>query len=428
MIGILFICLAVLLVLTVPVGVILLIISAVPNLIGSFAVDAQYIFRNMVDAFNNTTLLAIPLFILSGVIMAKGQISKKLYDVFAYFIGDLPGGLPSAVVVTCLFYGAISGSGPATTAAVGSMTIPLLVSLGYDLTFCASLVAVAGGLGVIIPPSIPFVMYCNSSGVSVGDMFLAGILPGLLIGALLIVYTVFYCRKKGEDQEKIHAKVQELRKIGFWGVFIDSFWALMSPVIILGGIYAGIVTPTEAACVSVVYALLVSFFIYRTMDLRDVAPVLLESAATVSSCLIITGSAAIFAKVVTLLRVPQTVAAMLGEIASNRILLLLLINGVLLIVGMLLDTGASVMIMTPILLPLVKAVGVSPLHFGIMMIVNLAIGFVTPPVGMNLYVASSLTGIKPMAIAKKALPLLIMFFAALLLITFVEGISTVLVS
>ncbi len=428
MIGILFISLAVLLILTVPVGVILLIISAIPSFLGSFAVDAQYIVRNVVEAFNNTTLLAIPLFILSGVIMAKGQISKKLYDIFAYFIGNLTGGLPSAVVVTCLFYGAISGSGPATTAAVGSMTIPLLVSLGYDLTFCASLVAVAGGLGVIIPPSIPFVMYCNSSGVSVGDMFLAGIVPGLLIGGLLIFYTVFYCKTKGEDREKIHKKVQELRGIGFWGVFKDSFWALMSPVIILGGIYAGVVTPTEAACVSVVYALIVSFFIYRTMGLKDIAPVLLESVTTVSSCLIITGAASIFAKVVTLLRIPQTVAELLGAIASNRILLLLLINGVLLIVGMLLDTGASVMIMTPILLPLVKAVGVSPLHFGILMIVNLAIGFVTPPVGMNLYVASSLTGIKPMDIAKKAVPLLGMFFAALMLITFVEKISTVLVS
>lgn len=423
-----FICLVVLLILTVPVGVILLIISAVPSLMGTFAVNPEYIFRNVIEAFNNTTLLAIPLFILSGVIMARGQISKKLYDVFAYFIGNLPGGLPSAVVVTCLFYGAISGSGPATTAAVGSMTIPLLTSLGYDLTFCAALVAVAGGLGVIIPPSIPFVMYCNSSGAPVGDMFLAGIVPGCLIGGLLIAYAVLYCKRKGEDKEKIHAKVSELRRLGFWKVFRNSFWALLSPVIVLGGIYSGFVTPTEAACLSVVYSLIISLFVYRSLPWKDIIPSLVESVGTVASCLIITGSAAIFAKVITLLRIPQSVAEMLGGIASNKVLLLLLINAVLLVVGMLLDTGAAVLIMTPILLPLVTAVGVTPIHFGVIMIVNLAIGFVTPPVGMNLYVASSLTGIKPMAIAKKAVPQLLMFFVALMLITFVQGISLFLIS
>ena len=428
MIPMVFICFALLLVLTVPVGVILLIISAVPSFMGKFAVDAEYIFRNVIEAFNNTTLLAIPLFILSGVIMARGKISDKLYDVFVYFIGDIPGGLPSAVVVTCLFYGAISGSGPATTAAVGSMCIPLLVSLGYDLVFCAALVAVAGGLGVIIPPSVPFVMYCNSSNTSVGDMFLAGVLPGILIGVLLIAYAVVYCIRHGGDQSKVHAHVKKLRERGLFSIVKEGFWALLCPVIILGGIYSGTFTPTEAACVSVVYALFVSVFIYRSLPVKDMIPVLLESAATVSSCLIITGSAAIFAKVITLLRVPQAVAEAMGGIADNRILLLLLINGILLIAGMILDTGASVMILTPILLPLVTAVGVNPIHFGCIMIVNLAIGFVTPPVGMNLYVASSMTGIKPLTIAKKAIPLLLMFFIALMFITFVEEISLFLIS
>jgi len=428
MAGAMFISLVVLLLFTVPVGVILLIISLVPGIMGDFVVNAEYLFRNVIEAFNNTTLLAIPLFILSGVIMARGQISKKLYDVFAYFVGNFTGGLPSAVVITCLFYGAISGSGPATTAAVGAMTIPILVGLGYDITFCAALVAVAGGLGVIIPPSIPFVMYSNSSGASVGDMFLAGVLPGCLIGLLLIIYVVAYCKKKGEDKEKIRVKVSALREKGFLNVFKDSFWALLSPVIVLGGIYSGLVTPTEASCISVVYALIISIFVYRTLPLKEIIPSLVESAGTVSSCLIITGSAAIFAKVITLLRIPQEVVAMLGGIAENKVLLLLLINAVLLVVGMLLDTGAAVLIMTPILLPLVQSVGINPVHFGIIMIVNLAIGFVTPPVGMNLYVASSLTGIKPMAIAKKAVPQLIMFFIALMLITFIEGISLVLIS
>lgn len=428
MIPAMFISLAVLLLLTVPVGVILLIITVVPNLLNpSFAVNIEYLARNLPEAFNNTTLLAIPLFMLSGVIMAKGQISKKIYDVFAFFIGNLPGGLPSAVVVTCLFYGAISGSGPATTAAVGAMTIPMLIGLGYDVTFCASLVAVAGGLGVIIPPSVPFIMYSNSSGVSVGAIFIAGVLPGILIGALLILYVYFYCKSKGEDKEKIQVKVKELRSIGFWKVFKDSFWALLCPVIVLGGIYAGIVTPTEAACVSVVYALIVSCFIYRSINLKDMIAVFQEASATIASVVIITGAAAMFAKTITLLRIPQEVAVMLGDAASNKIVMLLIINLVLLICGMLLDTGASVLIMTPILLPLATAVGMDPIHFGVMMIVNLAIGFVTPPVGMNLYVAASLTNLKPMAIARKAIPQLAMFFVALMLITFIPAISLALI-
>ena len=428
MIAAVFVVFFVAILLCVPVGVVLLISAMVPyTLTGNFAVNPEYLIRNLAQAFNNISLIAIPLFILSGVLMARGQISKKIYDFFSYFIGKLPGGMPSAVVVTCLFYGAISGSGPATTAAVGSMTIPMLISLQYEPAFSAALVAVAGGLGVIIPPSIPFIMYSDSSGASIGNMFTAGILPGILIGILLIGYTIFYCVKHGEDKEKIYALVDSLRAKGFLYIFKESFFALLSPIIILGGIYSGWVTPTEAACISVVYALIVSMFVYKTVSLKELPAILVESIRTLSPCIVITGAAAIFAKAITLLRVPQAVVSLLGGIVDNKIALLLLLNLVLLVTGCLIDTGAAVLIMTPILLPVVKLIDINIVHFGIMMVVNLAIGFVTPPVGMNLFVAASLTQLKVMRIAKKAVPLLLMFFIALMLITFIPAISLLLI-
>ncbi|KEJ92764.1 TRAP transporter large permease [Synergistes jonesii] len=419
-----------LIILTVPVGICLLMASYVPHLVNpSFAMSEMYIFRNLVTAFNSFTIIAIPLFIFSGVLMCRGQIAKKLYDVFGFFVGKMPGGMVNAVVLTCLFYGAISGSGPATTAAVGTMTLPMLISMGYDPMFVAAVVAVAGGLGVIIPPSIPFILYADAAGgISVGDMFMAGILPGMLVGFMLIAYvTFYYISHKADNREKIDAVITPLHERGFFHVFKDGFWALMCPVIILGGIYGGIFTPTEAACVSVVYAFIVSKFIYKTMTWKDLISTAVEAARTTAPCVVICGAAAIFGKAVTLLKVPMLVNQAMGGIADNYILIMVIINVILLILGCLMDSSAAILIMTPIFLPLVKAVGISPVHFGIIMVVNLSIGFVTPPVGMNLYVAASLTNSPPMPIVKKAVPLLVVFFIALVLITYVPQISLMLI-
>ena len=277
MVGAIFAGMLVLLVLAVPICVVIAMISLIPyGLDPTFAASPMFILRQMVSGLDSITLIAIPMFVLSGIIMARGGISKKLFNVFSYFIGDKTGGLPCAAVITCLFYGAISGSAPATTAAVGAMTIPILVSLGYDLTFCAALVAIAGGLGVIIPPSIPFILYSMNSGASVGALFMAGILPGILIGVCLMVYSVFYCKKHGEDKEKLRENIAELRQKGFIKVFMESFWALLSPVIILGSIYGGICTPTEAAVISVVYALVICLFVYKTLKPRELYAVLRE--------------------------------------------------------------------------------------------------------------------------------------------------------
>ena len=409
---VLFLIFVALLVIAVPVSITLGITSVLPSVFDpSFTVGAKYLIRAMFGGLDSFPLLAVPMFVLSGIIMAKGGISKKLFDVFAYFLGKFTAGMPCAVIVTCLFYGAISGSAPATVAAVGSMTIPILTTLGYDLTFSTAIVAVAGGLGVIIPPSIPFIMYGMASGASVSDLFLAGIVPGLMIGLLL------------EDKEKIHAEVKVLHDKGLLRVLKESFFALLSPVIILGCIYSGVASPTEAAVISVFYALIISLFVYRSIRIRDIWSILVEAIRTFTPILFILAASTAFSRVLTLMQVPQTVSEFILNNFHSPVAILLIINVFLLIVGMVMDTTPAILILTPILLPIVQAIGMDPIQFGVIMVVNLAIGFVTPPIGVNLFVASSLTEVPVMQIAKKAMPMIGFFLAALLLITFIPAIS-----
>lgn len=416
-----FVCLLI----AIPISISLGIVSVLPGAFDpSFTASATYVIRSMFGGLDSFPLLAVPMFILSGIIMARGGISKRLFDLFAYFIGKRTAGLPCAVVVTCLFYGAISGSGIATVAAVGSMTIPLLVNLGYDKKFCTALVAVAGSLGVIIPPSIPFIMYGMASGVSVSDIFIAGIIPGILIGGLLMVYAFYFCKKNGEDKEKISEEIGRLRKKGLWRVFKGSFFAVLSPVIILGCIYSGVASPTEAAVISVFYSLVISVFVYKSLKWKDLYAVFMEGVRTYAPILFILSASIAFSRVLTLMQVPQNISGwILDSFAGNKILILIVVNIFLLFVGMVMDTTPAILILTPILLPIMNGVGVDPIHFGVMMVVNLAIGFVTPPIGVNLFVASSLTHIPVVQIAKRALPMIGYFLVALLLITFVPWLS-----
>lgn len=412
------------LVIAIPVSITLGITSVLPSVFDpSFTVGAKYLIRAMFGGLDSFPLLAVPMFVLSGIIMAKGGISRKLFDIFAYFLGNLTAGMPCAVIVTCLFYGAISGSAPATVAAVGSMTIPILTSLGYDLTFTTAIVAVAGGLGVIIPPSIPFIMYGMASGASVSDLFLAGIIPGLMIGGLLMFYAIFYCKRNGEDKVKIHAEVKRLHDKGLFKVVKESFFAILSPVIILGCIYSGIASPTEAAVISVFYALFISLFVYKSICIKDIWSILQEAVKTFSPILFILAASTAFSRVLTLMQVPQTVSEFISSNFQSPVLILLVINLFLLIVGMVMDTTPAILILTPILLPVVTNLGMDPVQFGVIMVVNLAIGFVTPPIGVNLFVASSLTDVPVMTIAKKAMPMIVYFLAALLLITFIPALS-----
>ena len=419
----------VLLLVSVPISATLSAVSLAPSLLDpNFHISAEYIIRAMLGGIDSFPLLAVPMFVLSGILMAKGGVSKKLFDVFSYFLGEHTAGMPCAVIVTCLFYGAISGSAPATVAAVGSMTIPLLIRMGYDKVFVTAIVAVAGGLGVIIPPSIPFILFGMASGASVGKMFMAGIIPGILIALLLMLYALYYCKKHGEDKEKIHAEVSVLHEKGFVRVFLDSFWALLTPVIILGCIYSGIASPTEAAVISVFYALIFSMCIYRTLKFRDLKGVLVEAIRTFAPILFILSAAVAFSRIITLLQIPEMAGEFILSTFSGKVAVLLVINVLLLIVGMVMDTSPAILILTPILIPITNSLGIDPIQFGIIMVVNLAIGFVTPPIGINLFVASSLTDVPVMQIAKKAMPLIVFFLIALLAITFIPQISLLLVS
>ena len=427
-VALLFIIFVIGLIIAIPVSITLGITSVLPSVFDpSFTVGAKYLTRAMFGGLDSFPLLAVPMFVLSGIIMAKGGISRKLFDVFAFFLGNRTAGMPCAVIVTCLFYGAISGSAPATVAAVGSMTIPILAGLGYDLTFTTSVVAVAGGLGVIIPPSIPFIMYGMASGASVSSLFLAGIIPGLMIGGLLMVYTILYCKKNGEDKEKIRAEVKKLHDKGLLQVLRERFFSIISPVIILGCIYSGVASPTEAAVISVFYALFISMVVYKSIKVKDIWNIFVEAIRTFTPILFILATSVAFSRVLTLMQVPQTVSGFISANFHNPVMILLIINAFLLIVGMIMDTTPAILILTPILLPIVENLGMDPVQFGTIMVVNLAIGFVTPPIGVNLFVASSLTDIPVTKIAQKALPMIGYFLVALLLITFIPALSLALI-
>lgn len=413
---------------SIPIGISMILGSIAPMFLVDKGGNITQLLNNTFSGANSVPILAVPLFILGGVIMAEGGISKKLFNFFAYFAGRIPGGIPCAVILTCLFYGAISGSGPATTAAVGSMCIPFLVSLGYNRQWSAGLVAVAGGLGVIIPPSIPFVLYSLATEVSTGNLFLAGILPGIMIGVFLMAYAVFYCVTKGEDKALINAKMNKLKSQGFGKLFADSFPALLCPIIILGGIYTGWFTPTEAACISVFYAILVSLFVYKSIKIKDLIPFLCSSVKTYGGLAFVLAFATAFGRVLSLTRANRVVEDFITSNFHSSFSVMTVLVVIFLILGMVMDTGPAIIILAPVLLPAVEKLGVDPVHFGVVLVCCLSIGLATPPFGLDLFVAGNLAEEPPMSVAKKAVPFIIAFMIALFLITYVAPISTVLVS
>ena len=415
-------------VLSIPIGVSMILGSVAPILMMARGGVIPQIVDNTLSGANSTPILAVPLFILGGVIMAEGGISKKLFNFFSYFVGRFTGGVPCAVVLTCLFYGAISGSGPATTAAVGAMCIPFMVDLGYNKTWAAGLIAVAGGLGVIIPPSIPFVLYSLATGVSTGKLFLGGVFPGILIGLFLMAYAVFYCatnrENKAEINEKTQKRLDEISKNGFWPLFKDSFWALMCPVIILGGIYSGFFTPTEAAVVSVFYAIIVCLFIERTIKFSALPAFLTSSVKTYGGLAFILAFATAFGRVLSLTHATSAVQDFILNNFHSDVAVLTICTIIFLILGMIMDTGPAIIILAPVLLPAVKMLGVNEVHFGVVLVCCLSIGLATPPFGLDLFVAGNISQDQPMDVAKRAFPFIVAFLLSLALIVYIPSIST----
>lgn len=393
-------------------------LASTAALLFSGKVSSSYVAQGLVTSIDSFPLMAVPFFILAGNLMSQGGLSERLLSVGKILFGRFNGGMTVIAVVTCMFFGAISGSGPATVAAVGAILLPAMTKGGYRPAFSTGLIASAGSLGIVIPPSIPMIIYASSANVSVTELFLAGIIPGLLIGIFLIAYAWFVGKRENVGLKEPTPTLGEALK-----TIYDAKWALLVPVIILGGIYGGVFTPTEAAAVAVFYGLIVGVFLYKELSLKKLYTILADSALITSTIMIIVGAATIFGRVLTIERIPVQLADYTLEIVSNPLLLLLLINVLLLVIGTFMETLAAIIILTPILLPIAAGIGVHPVHFGIIMIVNLAIGMITPPVGVNLFVASRVASLSLEKVMRSAAPFVIVMLVALLLITYLPFIS-----
>lgn len=383
------------------------------------AMGLDFISQAIFSSMNSFPLIAIPFFILAGSLMEGGGLSKRLINLSNSMVGHFTGGLGIVTVLTCIFFGAISGSAIATVAAIGTIMIPAMEEQGYPRSFATALTAAAGVLGTIIPPSIPMVMYCVAlPSASPGNMFMGGIGPGLLAGGALIILVYYYAKRDGYKSTNIEFNFKNVIKCA-----IDAIWALFVPFIIIGGIYGGIFSATEAAVVACVYGFIVGKFIYKELSIKTTSKAFVTSAITVSSILIVVATGSVLGKILTVEGVPKMVETALTSLSSNVYVLLIVINIILLIVGCVMETFTAIIILSPILYPIVAQYGIDVYHFGVMMILNLSIGFITPPVGSNLFVACGITGMKFENLVKSIWPFLLALIIALILVTFIPQIT-----
>lgn len=404
-------------ILNVPVGIAIGLASTGAILVGG-RLSLSYIPQALVTGTDSFPIMAIPLFILAGELMGNGGISKRLLDVADALLGHITGGLAIVTVAVCMFFAAVSGSGPATVAAVGSMVVPGMLALGYDMSFILALIAAAGSIGVIIPPSIPMIIYGVSTSTSISTLFIAGFIPGILIGLSLMVFCYIYCKKKGwKGNGKPFSGKRFLSSVWL------GKWALIDPVIILGGIYSGIFTPTEAAAVAAVYAFVCGLFIYKEFTFKSLMKTIGNACSTTGTVMVILGCATAFTKILTLEQVPLHVANAITALTTSRVLVLIMINVLLLIVGCFMDTTPAMMVLAPILLPIAVQFGLSPVQFGLIMVVNLSIGFITPPLGINLFVAARVGNTTLDNVVRGIIPFFIINILDLLLITYIPAIT-----
>ena len=404
----------ILLFLTVPIGYSIGIATLIAIVTcGDGTIPLLMITQKAITGCDSFPPMAVPFFMLAGNLMSGGGIAKRMLDFFDTFMGFITGGLSMVTTITCMFFAAISGSAIATTSAVGSFMIPAMKDKGYDEGFSASICAAAGTIGVIIPPSVPFVIYGVATGTSITDLFKAGVVPGVAMGVALMIVCYIMSKKYGFKGES--------KKFSFkavWHSFWHAIWALLSPVIILGGIYSGYFTPTEAAVISVVYSFIVGRFVYRELDNKSAYKALRDTIVVNGSTTFMVGLSSAFAAYLSLTGIPRTLANTMLSITDNKYILLILINIFLLIVGCLVDNIPATIILAPILLPVVEALGMSPITFGIMLTMNLAIGFCTPPYGIDLFVASAISGVSIGKMMKFMLWFIFALLVVLMLVTY----------
>jgi C4-dicarboxylate transporter DctM subunit len=373
--------------------------------------------KEMFNAINKFPLAAIPFFILAGNIMETGGISRRLVEFAKSIVGGMQGGLPMTCVLTCMIFAAVSGSSVATTFAIGTVLIPALIKHGYPVTYAAALQATSAELGVIIPPSIPMILYGVSAEVSIGELFIAGFGPGLLIGCALMVFVFIYCKFKGWGKNDGDGR------LSFGKATWQAGWALMMPVIILGGIYGGVFTPTEASAVAVFYALAVGMLIYREIKFKDLMVILHKSVMSSAVIMFIIANAGLFAFLITRAGVPDAIGHWLQEVLKSPTYFLLGVNAALFLIGMFIETSAAIIVLAPILAPVAMHFGIDPVHFGLVMVVNLALGMITPPFGVNLFAACTVARISLDRIIKELIPFVLVVLACLMVITYVPVIS-----
>ena len=409
---ILFSILIVTIALSIPIGITLGLSTCIAMLITS-DIPMIMLAQKSVTGLDSFPLLAIPFFILAGALMCNGGISRRLVALAESLVGYIVGGLAMVTVLACMFFAAISGSGPATVSAIGSFMIPSMKERKYDAGFAAAITAAAGTIGVIIPPSIPFVIYCVVAQCSIGDMFIAGIIPGIIIGIALMLVCYITARKRNYKTMTDRPRFSEVAK-----AFKESFWALLVPLIILGGIYGGIFTPTEAAVVAVVYSVVIGKFVYRELDMKVLYDCLKSTGLINGATSFLIGLSMAFASYLAMAQIPAKIAAWLTTFVDSPFLLLMIINVFLLVIGCFVDNIAAVIILTPILLPVVKMIGIDPIHFGLIITVNLACGFISPPYGINLFVASAISGESIESISREIIPAFVAMVGCLMLFTY----------
>jgi len=374
--------------------------------------------QRLIVGTDSFSLLAVPLFILAGEIMQRGGLSSRLINFANTLIGHITGGMAMVTVLSATFFAAISGSAPATTASIGSIMVPEMEKSGYPRDFGAALSSAAGPIGQMIPPSIPMVIWAVMADVSISQLFLAGIIPGILMATALMLTSYIIARKKGYMGKENKSEISEV-----WATLKDGFWALLTPVIILGGIYGGIFTPTEAAAVAVVYGLIVGLYIYGDLKIKDLPRIFINTVKTSTIVIFVISVASLFGWLMAAEQIAPKIVAMLLGISTNKIIVMLMLNVILLMIGCLMDNIAAMVILSGVLTSVAAQIGIDPVHFGAVVVINFAIGMVTPPIGYSLFVGASISNLSIEQVSNAVWPFLFAMLIVLMMITYIPAVT-----